>query len=487
MREFTDLEAVKTINFDTFEPDFSGNSKIYFFNAGDQKYCLKKQADRDRFQTEWDALQKLARNPMSPNPVMQFTQGMATATPYCIVTEWVPGILLGDFLLMLSRNSRMDIPSRKAHLFWRGVLQALEGFLDSMHDLGLSHNDFYLHNILISMGATRPKLMVLDYGNVTRVGETCATRAANIRSGNPGEREYDYFTLSVMGFWMHQAQGVALSSVNDMTDSIAERHAFMLSNTFDSAVTIRTNLFTRDPMMRFQPSKTVSVAKVISNRAPIATLVKGPDIPAKPVIKPIEETKKASAPRFASKSKTALKGLSPIEQFFYWLESLPMIKDFKYSSTLFLLDLWTVLNVAIAFMAGLAVGVARNDGRIFSLSILGALIVAALIAIPTLALFSSGEANNLFKKTSINGGHLSLLSLLTLVAAVVQAKGQLPTPKYILSAEILSVCAISVLWAAIALIDCRAFSVHRSELVQKILIAANACSLALSLASWVLA
>jgi hypothetical protein len=412
---------------------------------------------------------------------MQFTQSIATATPYCIVTEWAPGILLGDFLLMLSRNSRMDIPSRTAHLFWRGALRDLEGFVDQMHELGLSHNDFYLHNILISTGASKPKLMVLDYGNATRVGERCPSRAANIRSGNPGDSEYDYFTLSVMGFWMHQAQGAALCAVNDMTDSVEERDATLLSSSFDSAAAIRNNLFTREPMMRFQPSKAVSTARVITSRAPVATLAKDPEEPpGKPEIKPIAEIKKA-------KAKSPLRGLGPAARLIYMIGSIPAVSASKYSPTLLLLDLWTGANIIFALFAGLAVGVARNESRIFSLSILGVLIVAALIAVPTLALFSSGEADNLFKKTSIHGGHLSLLSLLTLVAAFVQAKGQLPTPKYILSAEILSAAAISALWAAIAFLDCKAFSAHRSELVQKIFIAANACSLALSIASCVLA
>jgi hypothetical protein len=333
------------------------------------------------------------------------------------------------------------------------------------------------------MDAGRPKLTVLDYGNVTRVGERCETKAANIAGGHPGESDYDYYTLSVMGFWMHQAQGASLSSVNDMTDSVAERDAFLLSASFDSAVAIRINLFTTDPMKRFQAPKAAANARVVRNRVPSASLKKEPDSPEKPVIPPII----ATAPKKAAKSKPMRKeSLKPADRIIYWVASLPIVQGSDYSPSLFLLDLWSGINIALAALAGLSIGVAKNDARMFSLSIIGGLAVLSMIAIPTLALRQSGEDARLWKK--IHAGHLSLLSALTLVAAFVQANGKIPTPRYILSAEVLSAAAICALWAAISFLDCRVYkSAHRSQLLGKILIAANACSLALSLAASILA
>ncbi|MDR1539701.1 MAG: serine/threonine-protein kinase [Clostridiales bacterium] len=461
-REFSSFNDLINVNFDDMEPDVSGgSSKIYFLTISGKDCCLKKQSDIDKHEREWKLLNSLKGDPMTPEPIGAFTQTLPTANPYGILMGRLPGIRLADFLLAQSRFARSEMPSRKHAVFAESLIKKLDDFLERLHSLGYSHNDFYLHNIIIDFfeGECRPA--VLDFGNATALGTPRTDlKVPNIaHAGVAGKKRFDLYTLSVMAYWIFTALSAHLEDANDMDDSFVLNPCWdidMIPEGSFAFLTIKNNLNPSSTDLERFSKTTAAAAVLLKARKPLKLReFTKPDMePAQPDSK-LEEAKTAAAkdaaPEKREKSETPT---SRDSKFSLMPEPLRII---RYPKAFFILDAcWLALFFFQSFASSKISAIQIINGRVIAFAAIGAAILAFSLLAPVY-LSMRGKLEKIILTSRSNWlVHLSWLPPAALIALALLRTSVPPSVRFLMNAQIYWLAYIEALWLLLAAAEWKA-------------------------------
>ncbi|MDR3238884.1 MAG: serine/threonine-protein kinase [Clostridiales bacterium] len=132
-------------------------------------------------------------------------------------------VTLGDFLMTMEHFNRHDSVYAVYLPIARKIITELEQNIQARHQSGVSHNDFFFHNILMEASSEEAadfKLTVLDSAAATPVG----TPRPDIkipslrRAGTAGLKKFDYYALAIMAYWIFTAPSQSITSLSAFND-----------------------------------------------------------------------------------------------------------------------------------------------------------------------------------------------------------------------------------------------------------------------------
>nr|KAJ3418719.1 Serine/threonine-protein kinase par-1 [Polyrhizophydium stewartii] len=111
---------------------------------------------------------------LSHPSVISFVELIETPTHQCLVTEYVPGIELFEYVLLQDEQLHESI----VRSIFRQIAQALPPAVAYLHENLVAHRDIKLENIMIDMsgGAGAPRIKLIDFGLATRISPPALLR-----------------------------------------------------------------------------------------------------------------------------------------------------------------------------------------------------------------------------------------------------------------------------------------------------------------------